>query len=294
VILFLFKSNKYIVFIQCTTGRKQLSVTSLFRKSGAVAAILFFLLVSLSPAVIHPTVGSSLDQGSFQVTVEICGVKGYEPYTVFLPEQQYKRLIQYLDGVTEQSIPVSYPDESRLFFLDVVREIDSYGLLAPGMSPRQFQQVMQGASQYSTGLNRWRILASEDFFPKVKNSFCGVFAVASKIQGYSPDPIIIPFGLLLVLGLVPSLIVSVFGQAELANQLADLGVLLWRVNPVRWFNFVLFTGYDVEFRSFGLKGLVHETLYNSSAFWGFTGLMLRPQNEKTYFLGFSLGIYSTT
>jgi hypothetical protein len=292
VLLFLFKSNKYIVFIRFSKGRKRLSVTFLFRKGVAVAAVVFFLIVSISPGFINPLVCASSTPDSYAVTVKVCGVKGYQPYTVFLPEEQYSTLIQYLDGVTKQSTLMSDPVGTRFLFRDVVSEIDSFGLLAPGIRASQLQQLLQATTQSFAGMNRWKTFASEDYFPKVKNSFCGLFAVATKIQGYSPDPIIIPFGLLLVLGLVPSLIVSVFGQAELANQLADLGVFLWRMNPLRWFNFVLFKGYDMEFRSLGLKGLVHETLYNTSAFWGFTGLMVQPQNEKTYFVGFSLAVYS--
>lgn len=118
-----------------------------------------------------------------------------------------------------------------------------------------------------------------------------MYAIATKIPGYSPDPLIIPLGLLLVIGSIPALIASALGQEEIANELAQLGVFLWMMNPLRWFNFVVFEGYNVSFLSLGLKGLVIDTLHTTGAFWGFSGLMLRPYNEKTYFLGFSFSIY---
>jgi hypothetical protein len=184
---------------------------------------------------------------------------------------------------------------------EAVAEINNYGVFPPGMSVAQVNNLVGGPAQYSrmpsvnnpSFLKRWSDKHSEVPGLTNKNSFCALFAVATKILGYSPDPIIIPFGLLLVLGLIPALILSVFGQVELAHQLAELGLFLWMINPLRWFNFVVFEGYDVEFRSLGLKGLVHDTLNTTGAFWGFTGLMLRPYNDKTYFFGFTFSIYGS-
>ncbi len=271
------------------------------RKGGAVAAILFCIGVAISPGLLGCIVSASSEQDLCEVTIQVCGIKGSHPYTVCLPRPQYQMLIGYLDDVMERMNRTWSQDEAAVLLKEAVAEISTYGLLPQGMSVSQAQMVVRGQVQQSktflknekSFLNRWSEKHSEVLAPTLKNSFCALFAVATKIPGYSPDPVIIPFGLLLVLGLIPALILSLFGQVELADQLAELGLFLWMINPLRWFNFVVFEGYDVAFRSIGLKGLVHETLNTTGAFWGFTGLMLRPYNEKTYFLGFSFSIYSS-
>jgi hypothetical protein len=278
-----------------------LSGTCLLRKGGAVAAILFFIGVALSPGLTSCIVSASSEKDSFEVTIEVCGVKAYRPYSVSLTKPQYEELTNYLDDLIERLNTTVSQDESVLLFHEAVAELNNYGLLPRGMSVSQAQMLVRGPVQQSkmfsevenSFMNRWSKKHSAGEYPVLKNSFCALFAAATKIPGYSPDPIIIPFGLLLVLGLFPALIVSVFGQGELATQLAELGIFLWMLNPLRWFNFVVFEGYDIEFRSLGLKGLVHETLNESGVFWGFTGLMLSPYNKKTYFLGFTLRIYSS-
>jgi len=276
-----------------------LSSNHLSRKGCAVAAVLFFLGIAVSPSLTGSLLCASSEQDSYDVAIDVCGVKGYRPYTVSLPKQQYERLIRYLDGVRERMNAVSSQDTAVHFLDEAIAELHSYGVLPPGLTVPQTQLLIAGKTHHprmftqveSLVLSRWSKKHSQVSNTNLKNSFCALFAVATKIPGYSPEPIIIPFGLLLVLGALPALIASVFGQVELANQLAGLGVFLWMANPLRWFNFVVFEGYDVEFRSVGLKGLVHETLNTKGAFWGFTGLMLRPYNEKTYFLGFTFSIY---
>jgi hypothetical protein len=271
------------------------------RKCGAVAAVLFCIGVALSPGFTSCIVSASSVKDMVEVTVEACGVKGFRPFTVSLTKPQYEMLTRYLDGLMERLNGTKSMDDTVLLFHEAVGEINTYGLLPRGMSVRQAQMLVRGPAQHSKGfsgvensvVSRWYEAHSEDFVPDLKNSFCALFAVATKIPGYSPDPVIIPFGLLLVLGLIPALIVSAFGQEELATRLAELGLALWMVNPLRVFNFVIFEGYDIEFRSLGLKGLVHETLNASGVFWGFSGLML-SSNDKTYFIGFSFSIYGSS
>lgn len=275
--------------------------TYLSREVGAVAAVLFFIGIALSPGLTRCIVSASSEQDSIEVTVEGCGIKGYRPYTVSLTKPQYEMLTRYLDGLMERLNETRSHNDAVLVFHEAVAELNNYGLLPRGMSVSQAQMLVRGQSQHSktfsevenSFVNRWREKHSVGAYPVLKNSFCALFAAATKIPGYSPEPIIIPFGLLLVLGLFPVLIVSAFGQEELATQLAELGLFLWMLNPLRWFNFVIFEGYDIEFHSLGLKGLVHDTLSERGEFWGFTGLMLSPINEATYFLGFAFSIYSS-
>jgi hypothetical protein len=278
-----------------------LSENSLLRKGGAIAAILFCIGVALSPGFTSCIVSASSEKDSVEVTVEVCGAKGYHPLTVSLTKPHYEMLTSYLDDLLERLNGTRSQVDTVFLFHEAVAEINNYGLLPRGMSVSQAQLLVRGQPHHSKTfsdvenpfVNRWREKHFDGAYPVLKNSFCALFAAATKIPGYSPDPIIIPFGLLLVLGLFPALIVSVFGQEELATQLAELGLSLWMSNPLRWFNYVVFEGYDIEFRSLGLKGLVHETLNESGVFWGFTGLMLSPGSDKTYFLGFAFRIYGS-
>jgi hypothetical protein len=276
-----------------------LSGNRLLRKGGAVAAILLCIGVTILPCLTSTIVEASTGKDLVEVTTQACGINGYRPSTVSLARPQYEKLTEYLDGLMERLNATTSQEDAILLFHEVVVEINKHGLLPKGMSVHQAQMLVSRYHRQSktfsevenTFIKRWNKKYYETANPNLKNSFCALFAAATKIPDYYPSPVIVPFGLLLVLGLFPALIVSVFGQTELATKLAELGLFLWLSNPLRWFNFVVFEGYDIEFRSLGLKGLVHETLNTSGVFWGFTGLMLSPFNDKTYFLGFSFSIY---
>jgi len=261
-------------------------------KGGAVAAVMVFLGVALSPGLTPHVVGVAA-QDPYSVTVEVCGAPGHQPYIVSLSKQDYEQLILLLDSLMERMNHASSESESVVLLFEALTSVATLGLLPSGTSLPQAYQMVERPFKYRknmVGFEPPRNIKSRDN-PVLKNSFCAVYAIATKIPGYSPDPLIIPLGLLLVIGSIPALIASALGQEEIANELAQLGVFLWMMNPLRWFNFVVFEGYNVSFLSLGLKGLVIDTLHTTGAFWGFSGLMLRPYNEKTYFLGFSFSIY---
>jgi len=230
--------------------------------------------------------------------MEVCSTKGYHPLTVSLTKPQYEMVTRYLDGLMERLDRARSQDDAIRLFHEAVVELNTYGLLPERMSVSEAQRVVSGwfypaktsPALGNSTVEKWMTPQDEKGKPIVKNSFCALSAVATKTPGYA-TPLIIPLGLLLVFGLLPSLIASVLGQTEVANRLAEVGLGIWLSNPFRWVNFVIFEGYDVEFHSVGLKGLVHERLNTSSAFWGFTGLMLSSSSEKTYFLGSAFRIY---
>jgi hypothetical protein len=234
------------------------------------------------------------------VTVEVCGVGGYRPYAVSLTKPQYEMITRYLDGLMERLDRARSQDDAIRLFHEAVVELNTYGLLPERMSVSEAQRIVNGwfyPAKTSPALGnsiveKWIKPQDEKGKPIVKNSFCALSAVATKTPGYA-TPLIIPIGLLLVFGFLPAFIVSILGQTEAANRLAEIGLGIWLSNPFRWGNFVIFEGYDVEFHSVGLKGLVHERLNTSSAFWGFTGLMLSSLSEKTYFLGSAFRIYGS-
>ena len=86
-------------------------------------------------------------------------------------------------------------DDTVLLFHEAVGEINTYGLLPRGMSVRQAQMLVRGPAQHSktflghenSFVKRWSEKHSESAYPVLKNSFCALFAVATKIPGYSPD-----------------------------------------------------------------------------------------------------------
>ena len=84
MVIFLLKSNKYIVSVLVYRGRKRLNGNCLLRKCGAVAAVLFCIGVALSAGFTSCIVSASSEKDSVEVTVEACGVKGFRPFTVSL------------------------------------------------------------------------------------------------------------------------------------------------------------------------------------------------------------------
>jgi len=277
-----------------------LSKNCLLRKGGAVAAILFCIGVVISPGLTGCIVSAASKRNSVEVTVEVCGVGGYRPYAVSLTKPHYEMITRYLDGLMERLDRARSQDDAIRLFHEAVVELNTYGLLPERMSVSEAQRIVNGwfyPAKTSPALGnsiveKWIKPQDEKGKPIVKNSFCALSAVATKTPGYA-TPLIIPIGLLLVFGFLPAFIVSILGQTEAANRLAEIGLGIWLSNPFRWGNFVIFEGYDVEFHSVGLKGLVHERLNTSSAFWGFTGLMLSSLSEKTYFLGSAFRIYGS-
>jgi len=273
----------------------------LLRRSRAVAAILLCIGVAIVPCLTSSVIKASTEKNLAEVTTKVCGVKGVNLQTVSLTKPQYEKLTYYLDDMKERLNVTTSQDEAVILFNEAVAEINKYGLLPDGMSVRQAQMLVSGCYQHSKTfsqgekniVNRWNKKQVVNANPDVKNTFCILFATATKIPDY-PNPVIIPLGVLLVLGLFPSLIVSVFGQQEPADRLAELGLSLWMSNPLRWFNYVVFEGYDIKFQSLGLKGPVQGTLNTSGVFRGFTGLMLSPSSDTTYFLGFAVNIFGTS
>jgi len=268
----------------------------LLEKGVAVAIILLFLGVAVVPSITISVVKAATDNDLVEVTTQACGIKGYGNTTVKLTRQQYQNLEQYLVDFRERVNTTTTREEAVPLFKDAVVELNKYGLLPKGMSVEHAQRVVTGYYQNSNILRKIqndlqsRAKIKQNQNPNMKNVFCLLYAAATKIPNYSPSPFIIPFGVLLILGLIPAFLVSLIGTEELANDLAELGLFIWTLNPFRAFNFVLCMGYEVELRSFGLKGLVHENLDSGGLFMGYSGLMLSPSSDKTYFLGFALSV----
>jgi len=279
-------------------GRKKVCRNILLKKGVAVAIILLFLCVAVVPCINISVVKAATDNNLVEVTTEAYGIKGFGNHTVKLTKQQNQNLERYLADFRERLNTTTTREEAVPLFKEVVVELNKYGLLPKGMSVEHAQRLVTGYYQNSNILRKIQndvqsIAKSKQkqyLNPNMKNTFCLLYAAATKIPEYSPSSFIIPFGVLLVFGLIPAFLVSLIGTEELANALADIGIFIWTLNPFRVFNFVLFMGYEVDLRSFGLKGLVHENLNSGSLFMGFSGLMLSPFSDKTYFLGFAFSV----
>jgi hypothetical protein len=268
----------------------------LLKKGVAVAIILLFLGVAVVPSI--SIVKAATDNDLAEVTIEAYGIKGFGNHTVKLTKQQNQNLEQYLLDFRERLNTTTTREEAVPLFKEAVVELNKYGLLPKGMSVEHAQRLVTGYYQNSNMLRKIqndvqsiaKIKQKQNLNPNMKNAFCVLFAAATKIPDYLPSPFIIPLGLLILLGIVPSLLFSLIGSEDLAKLFADIGLLIWVLNPLRFINFILFMGYDIDLCSIGLKGLVNEDFGSEGLLIGYTGLMLTPSSDKTYFLGFALSV----
>ncbi len=270
-----------------------MSGNHLLEKSSAIVAILLFIGIAIMPYISSSVVKASTKDASVEVTVHVCGINGFGNTTVKLPRQQYQNLEQYLVDFEDRLNQTTTREEAVLLFKEAVGKLNIYGVFPKGMTVGQAERLVSGYYQNSKMFSKfendfqslWNKKLNKNVNLDLMNVFCLLFAAATKIPEYYPNPFIIPFGILLVFGLIPAILVSFIGSQELANNLAELGLFLWMLNPFRAFNFVVCMGYEIQLRSVGLKGLVHQTLNTGGVFMGFSGLMLSPFNDKTYFLG---------
>lgn len=298
--LFIFIQKTYIQwgysFLQ---GWKRLKQNRLLEKGTAVAAMLLCVSVSFIPGLMSSVGRAVMLEDRVEVTVQVCGVSGCVTHVVSLTKHQQQCVESYLLGVQERLTLTENREEMRLVLKEAVGKLASYGLFSGGIGAREAERLvagvylepLQSSNRDLDWVMRWN-QKNQGLLNNVPiNTFCLLFAVARKIEGYVPSPVIVPFGTLLILGLVPAFFASLFGLKELANKLAELGLYVWMLNPFRWFNIVLCEGYETEVRSVGLKGLAHVTFPEKGLFSGFTGLMIAPFAERTFFLGTAFGVY---
>jgi hypothetical protein len=270
----------------------------LLRKGAAIAAIFLCGGIAIVPCLSENISKASAENTDVNITIQVCDMRGFRNHTVALAKQHYLDLVQYISDLQAHLNASITEEETITVFKEAVVEFHKYGLLPKGISVEQAQRLVTGQyqqldmlfhSKYNI-LHKW--ITRDDLLMKStrKNVCCLLSAVATKIPGYVPSPIIIPFSLLLLVVLLPAIFISLMGGQELANTLAGLGLFVWKANPVRVFNIIVINGYEIELRSFGLKGLVHETLPMGGVFKGFSGLMLFPFSDTTIFLGFALSV----
>jgi hypothetical protein len=272
----------------------------ILQKCGVMVVILLCIGIAVAPGGNSNIVKVSTKDIVIGVPVQVYGMRGFGTHMVSLTIQQYQDLERYLVDFRARLNTTTCREQAVSLFNEAVVEIHNYGLLPQGMSVEQAQRLVRGSSQQSKMLSQTEIDSYrggnkrdyEDMTPKLKNALCLLSATATKIPDYYPRPVILPFGLLLLFGLLPAFFVSLLGQEELANMLVELGLRVWNSNPFRVSNYVMILGYEVELRSVGLKGIVNENLTDGVVFRGYSGLMLYSSNEKPFFLGFAINVIS--
>lgn len=270
----------------------------LLRKGSAIAVILLCGGLTIVSCLTENISKASAENTEVNITIQICGMKGFRNHTVALPRQQYLELAQYISDLQKQLNKTTTDEEIITIFKEAVVKFHKYGLLPREISVEQAQRLVTGQYQShhmlfsdpNTLVSKGTIQPNHLLKTSTKNIFCLLFAVATKIPGYIPSPVILPFSILLLIDLLPALIVSILGGKALASALAELGLFVWKANPFRAFNYLLINGYSIQLHSLGLKGIVHETLPTGCIFRGFSGLMLFPFRDTTMFLGFALSV----
>ena len=269
-------------------------------KGSVIVVLCFWIGIAVSPDGIGSDVKMEAEDSQIGVTTRMFDQGRSYFHTVFLSTQDYQNLMQYFVELQTQFNTTIESGEIRSLFLQAINELHAYGLLPNKMRVEQAQRLVCGSSlQFRMAPTSFIDISRNGkknvyagLNPDLQNSFCFLSATATKIPGYVPSPVILPFGLLLLIGMLPAFFVSVIGQPELANILAQLGFRVWASNPLRVSNYVLILGYDVELRSIGLRGIVNKHLYEGVLLRGYSGLMLSTSDETTFFVGFALNVVS--
>lgn len=270
------------------------------KKFWAVAVMFVCICIAIAPWVASGVANAVLEEKPIEVSMHVYGKNESGTRSVFLTKQQYHRLTQYLANLQTRLHSMIRREEAVVLFQEAIVQIDSYGLLPRDMTVTWTQQLIGESFQTVKGIplvgrdgqttrnKRYH----ENGYPKLRNVFCFLSAVATKLPEYEPSPVILPFGLLLLLGMLPAFFASLLGNQEMANTLAEQGLYIWRANPIRASNYVMILGYDIEFHSVGLMGIVNENLSGGMIFRGYSGLLLDPFSNTTYFLGYAIDVVS--
>ncbi|MBN2065447.1 MAG: hypothetical protein JW771_01385, partial [Candidatus Thermoplasmatota archaeon] len=155
------------------------------RKILAVAIILLFIGVAVTPSINFNVVKAASENDLIEVTSEACGIKGYGNTTVKLTREQYQNLEQYLTEFSARLNQTKTREEAVPIFKEAVVELNKYGLLPKGMSIKQAQTLIMGRYQHS---NVTRVFGNE-FLKKTldnsSNQCCVLFGYSNCTQIWS-------------------------------------------------------------------------------------------------------------
>jgi hypothetical protein len=267
-------------------------------KTLAIGIILLFTSITFAPNINYSIVLASRDEDFVEVTIQPCGIGGYENTTVKFTNEQLLDLQQYLVEFKARLNQTLTRAEVVPIFKEAVEKLDDYGLLPKGMSVNQALKLVttipahvdvkklmnSSRSSYSEFSNILCLLFMFSVAPGSDTVF-GLLALPSVVffllffknmfHFYNPERAmfwLIPLLVSAVVG-IPSLIFNYFSP-----------ILLWSVVIIN----SCYLGL-----SFGLKG-VQQINQNIEYLIGFKGLRIwLPvdvyNNRISFFLGQALG-----
>ncbi|PNX52457.1 MAG: hypothetical protein BV458_09470 [Thermoplasmata archaeon M9B2D] len=144
------------------------------KKILAVSIILLFIGVAVAPSFNQSVVTASTEDDLVEVTSQACGITGYKDTTVKLTREQYQNLESYLVEFRDKLNQISTREEAIPIFKEAVVELDTYGLLAKGMSVEQVQKLVVSSARTSLSsvtMKRIREPVRSSFYEH-RNLFC--------------------------------------------------------------------------------------------------------------------------
>jgi hypothetical protein len=144
-------------------------------KKCLLVGIIFFIVdVSLIPIVDFHVTKASDSNDLIEVTVEPCGMKGFENTTIKLTRQQYQNLQDYLVAFRSRLNTTATCEEAVPIFKEAIVELDKYGLLPGGMS-------VERAQMFSTDscFNQFASIYSEKVGSILRNQSVNTFCLVT-------------------------------------------------------------------------------------------------------------------
>jgi len=288
-----------------------------------LGVILLFIGVAVAPSINQSVVTAAQEDELVEVTVQACGIQGYNETTVKLTREQHQNLEEYLVEFRAKLNQTTSREEAVPLFKDAVVELDKYGLLPKGMSVELAQRVVTGGHFYEKCIQIFGRLFNKNQYNSNSNLFCLV-AGETDATVFSRH-----FYIWLTVG-------SILSMWKFWNDYTLLGMILFIIvgnfvilsillqnfinkNPLALCDVVCIGVYDPFekityyasgwLKSFGVLGikswdeyirgnfhalpLIYGLIYFLyQAIWGFTGLkiLLDENSLKQSYFGFALAL----
>jgi hypothetical protein len=140
----------------------------LIRKGLAVGIILLFVGVAIAPNINFNVVKASNGNDFVEVTIQACGIKGFDDTTVKLTREQYQNLEQYFVDFRARLNTTTSREEVVPLFNEAVVELNKYGLLPKRMDVEQAQRLTIRYEKSVDTMNRISTLGLSEY----SNLFC--------------------------------------------------------------------------------------------------------------------------
>jgi hypothetical protein len=259
----------------------------MIRKYLVVGIIFLFMGVSIAPSINSTIVNADQDNDLVDVSIQVCGMKGFRASTVTLTRQQYTDVEKIFDDFQVQLKTVNTKQEALPIYTTTLRSLYTYGLLPEGMNVEQAQTLLVDGYAKEQGLQIFENFSHETSAQKIQHNICCL--VAGVVQdGYAT-------GLIGMIGMILQMIAIMTRIAFFAligNILLLLSEIIVTVVPIALMQGI--TLFEADLYSVGLLGFKHHTLpYNSGTgkIYGFNGIKLTNiQTGEIRLLGFAAAV----